>query len=103
MENPFTKDAKFLMEDFYKAAYEGQRLMDDLVDLETEAIGRILEKIETDDEPEQIKSVEKATWELLLKTGIEGRRTGLGFTALADMVAALGMAIDSDEAISKDL
>ena len=101
VENPFTKDAKFLMEDFYKAAYEGQRLMDDLVDLETEAIGRILEKIETDDEPEQIKSVEKATWELLLKTGIEGRRTGLGFTALADMVAALGMAIDSDEAISK--
>ena len=43
----------------------------------------------------------KETWELLLKTGIEGRRTGLGFTALADMVAGLGMAIDSDEAINK--
>ena len=36
-----------------------------------------------------------------LKTGKEGRRTGLGFTALADMVAALGMAIDSDDAIMK--
>jgi ribonucleoside-diphosphate reductase alpha chain len=36
-----------------------------------------------------------------LKTGVEGRRTGLGFTALADMVAALGMSIDSDEAIAK--
>jgi ribonucleoside-diphosphate reductase alpha chain len=101
VENPFTKDAKFLMEDFYKATYEGQRLMDDLVDLETEAIGRILTKIDADDEPEKIKAVEKETWELLLKTGIEGRRTGLGFTALADMVAALGMAIDSDEAINK--
>ncbi len=101
VENPFTKDAKFLMEDFYKATYEGQRLMDDLVDLETEAIGRILSKIDADDEPEGIKVVEKETWELLLKTGIEGRRTGLGFTALADMVAALGMAIDSDEAIEK--
>ncbi len=101
VENPFTKHAKFLMEDFYKAAYEGQRLMDDLVDLETEAIGRILKKVENDDEPENIKSVEKETWELLLKTGKEGRRTGLGFTALADMVAALGMAIDSDKAIAK--
>jgi ribonucleoside-diphosphate reductase alpha chain len=101
VENPFTKDAKFLTEDFYKATYEGQRLMDDLVDLETEAIGRILKKVEDDDEPEKIKAVEKETWELLLKTGKEGRRTGLGFTALADMVAALGMAIDSNEAIEK--
>ena len=100
VEKPFTKDAKFLMEDFYKATYEGQRLMDDLVDLETEAIGRILAKVDADDEPENIKQVERETWELLLKTGKEGRRTGLGFTALADMVAALGMAIDSDEAIA---
>ena len=68
-----------LMEDFYKATYEGQRLMDDLVDLETEAIERILKKVDGDDEPEHIKSVEKETWELLLKTGKEGRRTGLGF------------------------
>jgi ribonucleoside-diphosphate reductase alpha chain len=75
--------------------------MDDLVDLEIEAIGRILKKVDDDDEPEKIKSVEKETWELLFKTGKEGRRTGLGFTALADMVAALGMAIDSDEAIAK--
>ena len=101
VDNPFTKDASFRMEDFYKATYEGQRLMDDLVDLETEAIGRILAKVKGDDEPENIKQVEKETWELLLKTGKEGRRTGLGFTALADMVAALGMAIDSDKAIAK--
>ena len=101
VENPFTKDAKFNMDNFYRATYEGQRLMDDLVDLEIEAIGRILKKVEDDDEPENIKGVEKETWELLLKTGKEGRRTGLGFTALADMVAALGMAIDSDKAISK--
>ena len=43
--------------------------MDDLVDLEIEAIERILKKINTDDEPEHIKSVEKDIWELLLKTG----------------------------------
>ncbi len=101
VENPFTKDAKFKMDDFYKATYEGQRLMDDLVDLEIEAINRILKKIDLDDEPEHIKYVEKDIWKLLLKTGKEGRRTGLGFTALADMIAALGLAIDSDEAIEK--
>ena len=101
VENPFTKKATFNMDNFYRATYEGQRLMDDLVDLETEAIGRILKKVKDDDEPEKIKLVEKETWELLLKTGKNGRRTGLGFTALADMVAALGMKIDSDEAIMK--
>ncbi len=99
VENPFTPKAKFNMKKFYQATYEGQRLMDDLVDLEVEAIERILNKVDADDEPESIKMVEKETWELLLKTGKEGRRTGLGFTALADMVAALGYKYDSDESI----
>jgi len=99
VENPFTPKAKFNIKKFYQATYEGQRLMDDLVDLEVEAIERILNKVDADDEPESIKMVEKETWELLLKTGKEGRRTGLGFTALADMVAALGYKYDSDESI----
>ena len=99
VDNPFTPKAKFNMKKFYQATYEGQRLMDDLVDLEIEAIERILKKVEGDEEPESIKMVEKETWELLLKTGREGRRTGLGFTALADMVAALGYKYDSDESI----
>ena len=55
VDNPFTKNAKFRMNDFYKATYEAQRLMDDLVDLETEAIEKILNKVENDDEPENIK------------------------------------------------
>ena len=99
VDNPFTKNSSFDLKKFYEVTYEAQRLMDDLVDLETEAIERILGKISLDNEPDNIKEVEKETWELLLKTGKEGRRTGLGFTALADMVAALGYAIDSDEAI----
>ena len=101
VEKPFTKEASFNMAKFYETTYEAQRLMDDLVDLEVAAIDKILAKIDADDEPENIKSVETETWELLRKTGKEGRRTGLGFTALADMVAALGMKFDSDEAISK--
>ena len=33
------------------------------------------------------------------ETGKKGRRTGLGFTALADAMAALGLKFDSSEAI----
>ena len=99
VEHPFTDKARFNMKKFYQASYEGQRLMDDLVDLELEAIEKILKKVDSDDEPETIKAVERETWELLHKTGKEGRRTGLGFTALADMVASLGMKFDSEESI----
>ena len=49
VEDPFTPKAKFNMKKFYQAAYEGQRLMDDLVDLEIEAIERILKKVENDE------------------------------------------------------
>jgi ribonucleoside-diphosphate reductase alpha chain len=44
--------------------------------------------------------VEIDTWKLLYKTGKKGRRTGLGFTALADAMAALGKKFDTDEAIA---
>lgn len=97
--NPFTLSARFDFEKFYKITYESQRLMDDLVELELEAVKRILEKIDADDQPEHIKAVEKNTWETLYKSGKDGRRTGLGFTALADVIAALGYKFDSDEAI----
>jgi hypothetical protein len=33
------------MEDFYKATYEGQRLMDDLVDLENELSAEFYQKL----------------------------------------------------------
>jgi len=99
VDHPFTDKAKFNYESFYEVSYESQRLMDDLVELELEAIERILAKIDSDPEPENIKRAERETWELLYKTGKIGRRTGLGFTALADTLAALGLAYDSDEAL----
>jgi ribonucleoside-diphosphate reductase alpha chain len=101
VKDPFTKKAVFDFEKFYKITYESQRLMDDLVDLELEAIDRILTKVKNDPEPLAVKQEEINTWELLRDTGRKGRRTGLGFTALGDTVAALGMAFDSDEAIKK--
>ena len=99
VENPFTPEARFNKEKFYETVYETQRLMDDLVDLELESVDRILAKIDRDPEPDYIKRVERETWQLLRDNGKVGRRTGLGFTALADAVAALGIKFDTDQAL----
>lgn len=99
IENPFTESARFNYPKFYEVVYEAQRLMDDLVDLEIEAVERILAKIDSDPEPDHIKQVERETWKLLYNAGKKGRRTGLGFTALADMFAGLNIKFDSDQAL----
>ncbi len=101
VDKPFTKDASFNYQKFYEVTYESQRLMDDLVDLELESIERILEKVESDKEPNAIKQIELDTWKLLYEAGKKGRRTGLGFTALGDAVAALNMQFDSDKAMAE--
>jgi len=99
VQKPFTSEAEFDFEKFYQVTYEAQRLMDDLVDLELGRVQEILKKIDNDEENETVKSVERQTWEMLYENGRKGRRTGLGFTALADTMAALGIKFDSDEAI----
>lgn len=99
VENAYTSEACFNFEKLYEVAYEGMRLMDDLVDLELEHIERIINKIKSDNEPQYIKDVELKTWELLQKNGFEGRRTGLGFTGLADSLAALNLKYDSEKAL----
>ncbi len=101
VEKPFTKEAKFNHKKFYEVVYESQRLMDDLVDLELEAVDKILDKIDNDPEPDHIKQNEVDTWKLLRETGKKGRRTGLGFTALGDAIAALGIKFDTDDAIAE--
>lgn len=99
VKNPFTTEAEFQFEEFYRATYESQRLMDDLVDLEIEHIDEILEKIENDNQPDSLKRVERQIWQRLKEEGKKGRRTGLGFTALADCLAALGLKYGSDRAL----
>ncbi len=99
VDNPFLDSAAFDFEKFYCVTYESQRLMDDLVELELESIQRMLEKISDDPEPDHIKAVEIRTWETFYKSGVDGRRTGLGFTALADTIAALGLTFGSDAAL----
>lgn len=99
VDYPFTQKAKFNYKKFYEVTYESQRLMDDLVDLELEAIERILNKIDSDPEPDYIKEVERNTWQLLYDAGSKGRRTGLGFTALGDTLAAMNLTFDSADAL----
>ena len=99
VDNPYTDKATFNHEKFFEVTYESQRLMDDLVDLELESIERIMAKIEADPEPNHIKANELETWKLLYDTGKRGRRTGLGFTAMGDTMAALGLKFDSDAAV----
>ncbi len=99
VHKPFTREATFDYDKLYEVTYEAQRLGDDLVELELEYIDRILAKVASDPEPDFIKDVEVRTWKLLQEQGRKGRRTGLGFTALADTLAALGLKFDSDEAL----
>jgi ribonucleoside-diphosphate reductase alpha chain len=99
VNEPFTPKAWFDHERFAAVTYEAQRLMDDLVDLELEAVDRILAKVAADPEPDELKRTERETWELLRDTGKKGRRTGLGFTGLADALAALGLKYDSESAV----
>lgn len=99
VDQPFTPQAAFNYKKLYEVTYEAQRLSDDLVELELQHIDRILEKVANDPEPDYIKEVEVRTWKLLQEQGRKGRRTGLGFTALGDAVAALGLPFDSTAAL----
>lgn len=97
--NPFTEDAYFDYKQFYENNYEAMRLSDDLIDLELEHIQTILDKIETDPEPDIIKMTERKLWREIYKTASESRRTGLGFTGLADTLAALNIKYGSERSL----
>ena len=95
---PFTPEAYFDYELFKKHAALAQRIMDDIIDLESEKIEKILEKIDSDPEPEDVKNTERKLWERIQKKTLQGRRTGVGITAEGDMLAALNLRYASDEA-----
>lgn len=98
VKHPFTPKAEFDFELFKQHVQKGQKLMDDLIDLEMEKIERILAKIESDPEPEGIKRTEKELWLNIKMKCLEGRRTGFGITAEGDMLAAMGLTYGTDEA-----
>lgn len=97
--NPFTPSAYFDYFGFAQHVTKTQRLMDDLVDLELEAIDRIIEKVSGDPEPSEEKRRELKLWEKIKKSCFFGRRTGTGVTAVGDAMAALNLRYGSKESI----
>jgi len=89
VKNPFTSTASFDNVGFKSVVQKAQRLMDDLVDLEIEAVDKIINKIKKDPEPEAVKLAEINLWEKIKTATAGGRRTGLGVTAIGDTLAAL--------------
>jgi ribonucleoside-diphosphate reductase alpha chain len=98
VKNPFTKNAEFDWELFKKYVLIAERFMDDIIDLETEKIEKIIQKIDSDSEPEYIKRVEINIWNKIMNMTKKGRRTGLGVTAEGDMLASLGLIYGTPEA-----
>ncbi len=98
VKKPFTKEAEFDFELFREHVGLAQRIMDDIIDLELEKIDAILEKVISDPEPDELKTVERNLWRNIRRKTGEGRRTGIGITAEGDMLAALGLRYGTDKA-----
>ena len=61
--NPFTPDAYFDYDLFKKHVGLAQRIMDDIIDLESEKIEMILAKIDSDPESMEVRQTERHLWE----------------------------------------
>lgn len=96
--NPFTPDAYFDYDLFKKHVGLAQRIMDDIIDLESEKIKMILAKIDSDPESMEVRQTERHLWEKIQRKTLQGRRTGVGITAEGDMIAALGLRYGTEEA-----
>ena len=96
--NPFTPEAYFDFDLFRKHVMLAQRIMDDIIDLEMEKIDKIIEKIKSDPETDEVKSTELNLWYKIQKRTLQGRRTGVGTTAEGDMIAAMGFRYGTEEA-----
>jgi len=99
--NPFMPDAYFDYKQFYKDSQIAQRFMDDVIDLEIEAIDRIIKKIISDPEPMEIKENELSLWKKIRKTCQTGRRTGTGVTAIGDTLAGINIKYASKKSIDE--
>ena len=98
VKNPFTPDAYFDFDLFAEHVACAQRMMDDIIDLEMEKIEKILEKIQSDPETQEVKTTELNLWNKIRTKTLKGRRTGVGTTGEGDMIAAMGLRYGTPEA-----
>lgn len=99
VKHPFSSIAAYDWKTYYSVVQRAQRLMDDLIDLEIEAVDKIINKIKNDPEPADVKRGELELWNKIKEAALGGRRTGLGVTALGDTIAALGFVYGSNNSI----
>jgi len=97
--NKFTENSFLDIKELERVAEVAQRLMDDMIDIEIEQIDKILAKIDSDPESDDAKFVERNLWTRIKQACVNGRRTGLGITALGDALAALGVRYGSKESV----
>ena len=91
VRNPFSEKAVFDFNKLKEIVSVGMRLSDDLVELELEKLERIKGACDTPSE--------KELWDNLHTACANGRRTGLGTHGLADALARLRLAYDSEEGL----
>lgn len=91
VKDPFGKNAEFDLRQFSTASRVAMRLSDDLVELENEKLLGIRDACDTQDEVQ--------LWEQMISACSNGRRTGLGTHGLADALARMNLAYDSDDAV----
>ena len=91
VKNPYTSDAYFDFKDFKITVKQAMRLSDDLVELETEKLQAIVNKVDTADE--------RDLWSKLLAACTKGRRTGLGTLGLADTLAMLTLTYATKDSV----
>lgn len=95
VNNPYTSKASINFDLLYEVSYKAMRLSDDLVDLEIESIDKIIAKIIDGGDQKELK-----LWEQIKTSAISGRRTGLGFTGLADVFAMMGYKYGDTESLT---
>ena len=98
VKNPFTPEAYFDFDQFAEHVACAQRMMDDIIDLEMEKIEKILDKIKSDPETQEVKTTELNLWNKIRSKTLKGRRTGVGTTGEGDMIAAMGLRYGTPEA-----
>jgi ribonucleoside-diphosphate reductase alpha chain len=99
VKHPFASIASYDWKGYSSTVQKAQRLMDDLIDLEIEAVDRIISKIQNDPEPDDVKRGELELWNKIKQAALGGRRTGLGITALGDTIASLGFVYGSNNSV----
>lgn len=99
VKNEWSKSAAFDFDTFKLDVSKAARIADDFIDLEIEAVGRIIAKIASDPEPIDIKQTELSLWTQVQKKLVNTRRYGLGFIGLGDTFAKLGITYGTQESI----